>query len=316
MNEFHVWTSRDHHSRAFATLTTARSARITETLGLRDASRSTQCTVCHAPMHEVSADLRASAADSLSGVSCESCHNAAEPWLRAHTRNDYTHAQRVLAGMRELTTASGRANACVACHQTIAPDLLRAGHPELIFELDGQCASQPRHWAREDDLPGPKLWLAGQAAAFREMSWQLMQIDKVESRQIEAWQGLAWLIALVASDSAEKASLEPSAEKYRVAHRIASDLVNEVSRAAWDDQKTRSVLSRLLKTAPDFRESRVPPAIQVRRAERLVMALDRLSAGLKDRDMPDAWIDKLFAAVQDRFEFSPERFAALLEDRR
>jgi len=82
------------------------------------------------------------------GVSCENCHGPAENWLRAHTRSDWTHADRTFAGMRDLKNLYVRANNCVACHQTVELPLLKAGHPELIFELDGQSVSEPKHWRK------------------------------------------------------------------------------------------------------------------------------------------------------------------------
>jgi hypothetical protein len=81
------------------------------------------------------------------GVSGGSCHGPAEAWLRSHTRSDLTHADRVASGMRDLRSLYHRANACVACHQTLEPEIVAVGrHPVLYFELDGQAHSQPKHW--------------------------------------------------------------------------------------------------------------------------------------------------------------------------
>ncbi|MGZ8938209.1 MAG: hypothetical protein ACXW32_03245, partial [Limisphaerales bacterium] len=66
-----------------------------------------------------------------------------------------------------------RANACVACHQVLDPRLLAAGHPELIFELDGQTSAMPRHWLEKDEQYRQKGWLTGQAAALREVTAQM-----------------------------------------------------------------------------------------------------------------------------------------------
>ena len=70
---------------------------------------------------------------------------------------------RVLAGLRDLKHLYVRANSCVACHQTVEPALLAAGHPELLFELDGQAVAEPKHWREKGDWHGPKAWLVGQA---------------------------------------------------------------------------------------------------------------------------------------------------------
>src|SRR5438034_10651555 len=41
-----VWTRRDFHTRSYATLTTARSARLSESLQITNAIQSTRCTSC------------------------------------------------------------------------------------------------------------------------------------------------------------------------------------------------------------------------------------------------------------------------------
>jgi len=75
--------------------------------------------------------------------------------------------------MRDVKNLYARANTCIACHQIVAQPLLKAGHPELIFELDGQCVSQPKHWREKTNWHGAQAWLVGQAAALREMCWEL-----------------------------------------------------------------------------------------------------------------------------------------------
>ncbi len=114
----------------------------------------------------------ASTAHADEGVSCESCHGAAGSWLRGHTRTDWNYAMRVTAGMRDLRSLYVRANTCVACHQNIDNDLLKAGHPTLVFELDSQSINEPKHWRDDDPSIGPRAWLTGQAVALREAAWR------------------------------------------------------------------------------------------------------------------------------------------------
>jgi hypothetical protein len=179
-DQFTIWSRQDFHSRAYATLVTARSVRIAETLGIVSATESARCTTCHAPFASLPQARLASTINVTEGVSCESCHNGAEAWLRSHTRPDWTYADRIHAGLRDLRSAYVRANTCVACHQVIDPALVKAGHPELIFELDGLTASEPRHWQEKADWFGPKAWLVGQAVALREMSLCLARSDKAD----------------------------------------------------------------------------------------------------------------------------------------
>ena len=119
------------------------------------ATTNARCTVCHSPFHAVPQAQRLATADPTESVSCESCHGAAGGWLRRHTRPDWTYATRVGAGMRDLKSFYVRANTCVTCHQNLDSDIVAAGHPELLFELDGQSAAQPKHW-RDAEGSGPR----------------------------------------------------------------------------------------------------------------------------------------------------------------
>jgi hypothetical protein len=33
---------------------------------------------------------------------------------------------------------------------------LKAGHPELVFELDSQSVNEPKHWRDDDQWVGPR----------------------------------------------------------------------------------------------------------------------------------------------------------------
>src|SRR5476649_2280694 len=99
--------------------------------------------------------------------------------------------------MRDLRNAYVRANTCVACHQVLDADILKAGHPELIFELDGQTASEPRHWKEKEAWFGPNAWLVGQAVALREISMQLSKDDADNSSLAAQQRTLVWLMSHV-----------------------------------------------------------------------------------------------------------------------
>ena len=92
-----------------------------QSLGLESPQSSARCAICHSPFAAVSQARLAQPEHRDMGVSCESCHGPAEPWLRSHTRADFSHTDRVRSGMRELRDLYGRANACVACHQNVDP---------------------------------------------------------------------------------------------------------------------------------------------------------------------------------------------------
>jgi hypothetical protein len=306
-NQFLVWSTRDFHSqRPYATLTTARSRQMAEALGISDPARDTRCTTCHAPLAQVPAPWQAAPLKPTEGVSCESCHGPAENYLRAHTRPDYTAADRAVLGLRNLRHLYVRANTCIACHQTVELPLLRAGHPELIFELDGQCVSQPKHWRNDRDPPGPQAWLVGQAAALREVSWQLSRDPAATEHLLPNWQALVWLLR-------KGAQLEAAGDDAPAMLPAADALARTAATMPWTTAETRRWWKALTGSAADFRDTRLPQPVQARRAERLVLALERLAVALGYERAAEAEIQRLFALAQSRPDFDPAAFAFTLE---
>src|SRR5213079_1716926 len=80
-------------------------------------------------------------------------------------------------------------------------------------------------------------------------------------------------------------------------------------------QSTRGLVERLASTAAEFESPNVPRIIQAHRAERLVLALDRLLASPL-RSMRDSRVDKsleeLFKRAQSATDFDPKEFARVL----
>lgn len=310
-----IWQKQDIHSRTYNTLVNARSAQIAVALKISDATTSARCTTCHAPFSDVpKSAFLAEITKPTEGVSCESCHGPAEQWIRAHTRPDYSHRDRVLAGLRDLKHLYVRANSCVACHQTVEPALLTAGHPELVFELDGQAVSQPKHWREKGDWHGPKAWLVGQAVALREMSAQISR-EKTPGEKLSApWAASLWLLQkLDGLDSALPAL--KSAATAAQAHPAADSFARRAAEMEWSHELTRQALQRLAKTHTEFADAKIPSLQHARRAERLVLALDRLTAPLDKPALaklePD--LKELFSLAQSLPDFAPEKFAKTLE---
>ncbi len=318
--QFQFWKHSDPHSKAFSTLNTARSARMAEELKLGDAAKNLQCTSCHAPFHALPASLMSTPLKAIESVSCESCHGAASNWQRAHTRPDYSHAQRVTAGMRDLQNLYIRANSCVACHQALSSDLLKAGHPELIFELDGQTQSQPRHWQEKHDYHRGQAWLTGQAVALRELTAQLLREKNPEPAVILRWQALKWLVQQTRVVSGTADHLVPlgddtSKTNLEAVHRIADQLAKETSDAEWNETQTLQLLKRLSSISSDL-QGKVAHPLAARRAERLVLALDRLSAALPADTAKklDASLKQLFTSAQVLEDFKADTFAKQLAE--
>jgi len=318
-DQYLVWSKYDyHHARPYATLETARAEHISEALKLGDPTKSAACTACHAPLQTVPAGKLSQGLRITDGVSCESCHGPAEHWLRGHTRHDWSHADRVRAGMRDLRNLYVRANTCVACHQTLASDIRQAGHPELLFELDGQAVSQPKHWRKAEDKPGAQIWLVGQAVALREMSSQLSQAKASDETLAAQWAALVWLLQLASKADPHWPAIElnsnaPTAERAMEVHHWSDQFAKAIAEIAWSEGLTRKCLAVLAKTDDAFGDPKVPRSIQARRAERLVLALDRLTTGL-GASRPGPLLDHLFDDVQSLPDFDPPQFAKHLQE--
>jgi hypothetical protein len=314
-NQVLIWSKLDYHSRSYASLTSARSERFADILKLGDATKSSRCTVCHAPFQTVDEQRRLPSAKPVHGVSCESCHAPAENWLRSHTRPDFSHQDRVAAGMRDLKDLYVRANTCVACHQNVDQELAAAGHPDLTFELDGQSVSQPRHWREADKNVGPKLWLVGQAVALREMSWQLSRSSVRDENLVARWNALVWLLQKVGDldqgfGNVKSLSTKGVQADFEAAQRVADIIARRASEMNWNQGMTQQYLAQLTRTGKEFLDPGISQKIRARRAERLVLGLDRLVVA---QDKPakdlDAAVSRLFKRVQSIPDFEPEAFA-------
>jgi hypothetical protein len=318
-NQTLVWSRHDPHSRAPATLTTARSGILARVLGIPDATVHQRCTSCHTPWQGASTNLVSiQLRPAIEAVSCETCHGPASEWLRSHTRNDLNRAQKSLDGLRDLTILYNRANVCVACHQTIEPELLEAGHPELIFELDGQTAAMPRHWREKDSDTRPKAWLAGQAAALRELTAQLQkqnESSRISARTVDQWQAVLWLLSkTVPEDGLARFStnIAASTNALKELHALSDKLVLRASSMSLNSNFVSKTLLSLVQTSSDFANAKnLPPLHASSRADRLVLALDRLVISLpaSKRSQLNKNLDVLFRSVQNRQTFDPAAFA-------
>jgi hypothetical protein len=174
-NEYTVWVLQDKHSKASSVLNAAQSQLIARNLGMTSKpSEAAECLGCHAL--NVPTAKRARSFDLTDGVSCESCHGPASNWLGPHTARNWTHEQSVAAGMYDTKNLLRRSEVCLSCHlgtseQQVTHEMIAAGHPDLVFELDSYSAVMPRHWKEPlDKDPGRavRTWSVGQAVQLRE----------------------------------------------------------------------------------------------------------------------------------------------------
>ena len=311
-SQYITWSQKDFHTRAYTILLDARSARIGEALGITQPQSSARCTVCHSPFQSVAAERLTATARPDEGVSCENCHGAAEPWLRGHTRADWTYATRVSAGMHDLRNLYVRAGACVACHQNVDAEILKAGHPELVFELDSQSSNEPKHWKVDDLAVGPRTWLTGQAVALREIMWELNRSPDTErNRLFTQASALTWLLdktGLGNNVSAFSSFVGIQMRADEIAHNATS----------WNptNEQLMSILQTLAGTDSEFQMNKAGDEIDFYRALRLTLALERLSAALTRSSKIDKELNALRGDVQRHYDFDNVAFAKHLRDLR
>ena len=320
-SQYGTWSRQDFHTKAYAVLLNARSERIAESLGIAAAQSSARCTVCHSPLQSVAPNRLTRTAQPAEGVSCETCHGAAGGWLRGHTRPDWTYNTRIAAGMRDLRNLYVRANACVACHQNLGPELLKAGHPDLFFELDGQSVAEPKHWRDEEPWSGLREWLTGQAAALREMSWALANDPQNDAFSIARWNGLAWLCATATSLGSIPSpvglpSSNPNLPEFARMQNESDALARRASVSTWSEGSARAMLTALASVNAEFTEKGTPANLLAQRAKRLVLALDRLANALNQNCgiclKIDPELNQLFQDVRTLDAFDASGFAGHL----
>ena len=222
---------------------------------------------------------------------------------------------RVTAGMRDLRSLYVRANTCVACHQNIDNDLLKAGHPTLVFELDSQSLNEPKHWRDDDPWIGPRAWLTGQAVALREAAWRSRTDSDPAAGMQETAIALAWLLAkATAVEPALSQISEPASSDLEPVQKQADELARRAPSWNPNIDSIMAILRALVATDSEFVVTKETSAQRLwYRARRVVLALDRLSAALKqNRGVPlkiDSELNLLHEDVRLHENFAPPQFA-------
>jgi hypothetical protein len=171
-NEYSTWILQDKHALAYKALQTPVSKRMGRILGIGDPTTAPKCLACHGlsvPPEKKGRDI-----DISEGVSCESCHGPASGWLGPHTLKGWKTPQSVALGMVNTANLVRRTEQCATCHvgtadKSVDHEMIAAGHPDLVFELDSYSAVMPAHWKKpEDPNAGVRTWGVGQAVKLRE----------------------------------------------------------------------------------------------------------------------------------------------------
>jgi hypothetical protein len=188
-NEYSTWVIQDKHSKSFQSLQNPVSVRMAKILGLPRADTAEKCLACHALFVRPSEKGREF--DLSDGVSCESCHGPASAWLGPHAVKNFARQQSVALGMYDTSNLIQRAEKCNSCHvgdgtKWVDHEMIAAGHPALVFDLDSYTAVEPPHWKLpEDPGAGARAWSVGQAVQLRDSLLQL-------ARRASGAKGTVW----------------------------------------------------------------------------------------------------------------------------
>jgi len=179
-NEYSTWVTQDKHASAYAVLTQPLARQMAVILKIGPAENAQKCLVCHALPTDSA--LRAQAYELSEGVSCESCHGPASSWLGPHIQPTARHARMVELGLVDNKDLVARSERCLLCHLgapglSVDHEMIAAGHPDLVFELDSYTAAERPHWIEKapdqkdplsDPLFGVRAWATGQAVQLRQ----------------------------------------------------------------------------------------------------------------------------------------------------
>ena len=170
-NEYSTWVVQDRHAASFRVLQNPVSQRMGKLLGIGKPEESPRCLTCHALY--VPASAKGRNFDIGDGVSCESCHGPSSEWLGNHTMQGWSRQKSIAAGMVDNWDIEKRAEQCLSCHlgdekRFVDHEMIAAGHPDLVFDLESYTAAMPPHWRPEADAQVLRTWSVGQAVQLRQ----------------------------------------------------------------------------------------------------------------------------------------------------
>src|SRR5581483_4147171 len=153
--EYNTWIVQDKHAKATEVLSNPVSLRMGRLLGIGRPDSAAKCLACHALNVPESDRAKSFAAE---GVSCEACHGPASGWLGAHTTRNWTHEQSLALGMYDTKDVVRRTERCASCHigsadKAVDHEMIAAGHPDLVFDLEAFSAAMPKHWQEPPSEP-------------------------------------------------------------------------------------------------------------------------------------------------------------------
>jgi len=137
-SEVSIWKQTPHHNTFLTLHRNPAAAVIAERMGVASFKSDSACVQCHYTMQSDSSN----GLQAISGISCESCHGAAEKWIEHHndygglrvTRETETPEHRIErlrasigGGMRNPVNVYLIAQSCYRCHTVPDEKLVNAG---------------------------------------------------------------------------------------------------------------------------------------------------------------------------------------------
>jgi hypothetical protein len=159
--------------------------------------------------------------------------------------------------------------------------------------------------------------------ALREMSWALSKNGTPDTDEISRWKGLAWLLAKATAQQTNLPVIDSSAGATSSAvfagtQRQADLLARRAAESRLSNDIAQQLLRALAATDSEFVVSKeTSPEELFRRAQRLALGLDRLSAAVT-HEQPGAAknpaLTQLFEDVRSRADFQAQRFSEHLRN--
>jgi hypothetical protein len=274
-SQYNIWQANDKHANAAKQITEPDLEKqpwmkdIGAKLGITGPLLSdAKCVSCHAT--QLPANLQGKSFNVNEGVTCYHCHGPSEKWKTPHAEKGWTQKQRdgkshdaLLKewGLYDTKSVMHRAQMCASCHLSIDASLVKAGHPQPIFEQVTFQTNEPQHWVDPTGYYVSKLWAAGQVIALRDAMQQLAtratggaEEAYVKQAHDQAMTHLAMVDAILAAKliDGDKAALDaaakplaakPDAAAAAAVAKLAEALSAKINDAQPDKAKTLAVLT-------------------------------------------------------------------------
>jgi hypothetical protein len=141
------------------------------------------------------------------------------------------------------------------------------------------------------------------------MSWQLANQPSPDQTLIERWAGVAWVLGCQEQPTMKLAA--PAHEDFEQARVSYDRLARQFAAGELAIDPVKAV-AWLANSGSAFADKNISKSIQARRAERLVLALDRLLPelpGARSNASVNQALNKLFADAQSLPDFDAAQFA-------